>query len=196
MSELIIKENNYNNIIIDFIFTCSSGICWICAFTDCSVTVKLFCDMCNGGWTLIGQIDRAVENTYDTWLATNTNTEVLRTLTIEAGTYGCINAVNLAAIHASLVTKEFGCKFLYNELLSLMHATHGTSIAIMCLIAYHFMGVIVQICFIIRCCCFQIRFSSGEIIIETGMGGRGSSGICRQIETWTLSGGSPSAMTR
>ena len=60
----------------------------------------MFCDMRSGGWTLIGQVGGVDDNIYNKWLVTNHNTEKVRTPVIEARTYGCIDAVDLAVNYA------------------------------------------------------------------------------------------------
>ena len=64
----------------------------------------MFCDMRSGGWTLIGQVGGVNDNMYDKWLVTNHNTAKLRTPEIEARTYGCIDAVDLAVNYAHAVS--------------------------------------------------------------------------------------------
>ena len=80
---------------IRFNFACYSGVYWICASPNCTDVREVFCDMRSGGWTLI----------YDKWLVTNVNTRLLRHPTIEHGTYGCIDAVDLAVKYAHEVSR-------------------------------------------------------------------------------------------
>ena len=84
---------------------CYSGVYWICASSNCTDVREVFCDMRSGGWTLIGQVGGVDDNIYDKWLVTNHNTEKLRTPVIEAGTYGCIDSVDLAVNYAREVSR-------------------------------------------------------------------------------------------
>ena len=59
--------------------------------------------MRSGGWTLIGQTGGVNDSIYDKWLVANENSGILRTPVIENGTYGCIDAVDLAVNYAHQV---------------------------------------------------------------------------------------------
>ena len=80
-----------------------SGVYWICASSNCSEAREVYCDMRSGGWTLIGQVGGVNGDIYDKWLRTNENSGILRTPVIENGTYGCIDAVDLAVSYAHQV---------------------------------------------------------------------------------------------
>ena len=82
-----------------------SGVYWICASPNCTDAREVFCDMRNGGWTLIGQLGGVNDNIYDKWLATNTNTGLLRRPMIVNGTFGCIDSVDLAVNYAHEVSR-------------------------------------------------------------------------------------------
>ena len=90
---------------IRFKFACYSGVYWICASPNCTDVRGVFCDMRNGGWTLIGQLGGVTYSIYDKWLVTNVNTRLLRRPTIEHGTHGCIDAVDLAVNYAHEVSR-------------------------------------------------------------------------------------------
>ncbi|KAI0228175.1 hypothetical protein LSAT2_021343 [Lamellibrachia satsuma] len=64
--------------------------------------------MRSGGWTLIGQLGGMNDNFYDKWLVTNVNTRLLRRPTIVHGTYGCIDAVDLAVNYAHEIRLSSG----------------------------------------------------------------------------------------
>ena len=63
----------------------------------------MYCDMRSGGWTLIGQTGGVNNSIYDKWLVANENSGILRSPDIENGTYGCIDAVDLAVNYAHQV---------------------------------------------------------------------------------------------
>ena len=71
---------------------------------NCKDARQLFCDMRSGGWTLVGQIGGVAGNLYEKWLTANANTYLLRRPTIKRGTYGCIDAVDLAVNYADQVS--------------------------------------------------------------------------------------------
>ena len=87
------------------IVACYSGVYWVCASLKCTVVKEVYCDMRSGGWTLIGQIGNVRGNFQNEWLVTNKNTEILQTPVIRQGTYGWIDAVEMAVNHA----KEVSC---------------------------------------------------------------------------------------
>ena len=95
-----------------FLFCRPNGPYWV---KTPSGQVETFCDMKNGGWTLIGQTDGNHGSKYTTWLRRNQNTANLRTPAIEADTYSCIDAVNMAVDHATKVSQHvmlLGCNML------------------------------------------------------------------------------------
>ena len=71
--------------------------------------VETFCDLENGGWTLIGQTSGSHGQMYEAWLRQNHNPANLRTPVIEANDYSCIDAVNMAVNHAKKVSKTPAC---------------------------------------------------------------------------------------
>ena len=100
-----ISITSYKFIIISstFIKTCFviySGVYWV---ATPSGPVETFCDMANGGWTLIGQTDGDTGNKYQTWLRSNHNVANLATPVIEGSTYSCLDAVNMAVNYATEV---------------------------------------------------------------------------------------------
>ena len=72
---------------------------------NCADAREVFCDMRSGGWTLIGQLGGVNDNIYDKWLVTNVKTGLLRRSTIENGTFGYIDAVDLAVNYAHEVRR-------------------------------------------------------------------------------------------
>ncbi|KAI0243088.1 hypothetical protein LSAT2_008805 [Lamellibrachia satsuma] len=93
--------------ILDSASNAANGVYWICASPNCTDAREVFCDMRSGGWTLIGQIS-TVGDIYDKWLVTNENTDILQTPVIKRGTYGCIDAVDLAVNHANEIRLSSG----------------------------------------------------------------------------------------
>ncbi|KAI0238165.1 hypothetical protein LSAT2_011210 [Lamellibrachia satsuma] len=82
--------------ILDGASDAANGAYWICVSPNCADAREVFCDMNSGGWTLIGQLGGVNDNIYDKWLVTNVNTGLLQCSKIENGTFGCIDAVDLA----------------------------------------------------------------------------------------------------
>ena len=80
-----------------------SGVYWVCTSLNCKVPREVFCDMRSGGWTLIGQIGGIRAYIADKWLVANENTAILQTPVIESGTYGCIDAVEMAVNYSQEV---------------------------------------------------------------------------------------------
>ena len=56
-----------------------NGVYWIKTDLQGSSAVQTYCDMKNGGWTLVGKISGRVGNIYNTWLVSNHNTAALKT---------------------------------------------------------------------------------------------------------------------
>ena len=54
-----------------------SGIYWIKTDLQGNPSVQTYCDMANGGWTLVGKISGNVGDIYKTWLVSNYNTAAL-----------------------------------------------------------------------------------------------------------------------
>ena len=65
---------------------------------------RLYCDMQNGGWTLVGKISGNVRNIYSKWLVSNHNTALLKTPKIASQTwFACIDARRLAVDESSTI---------------------------------------------------------------------------------------------
>lgn len=80
----------------------SNGVYWISISPGRSAPT--YCDLNNGGWTLVGKISGQVGNIYKTWLISNQNVKYLSTPSLsEANRMGCIDARYLATNHASTV---------------------------------------------------------------------------------------------
>ena len=62
--------------------------------------------MDNGGWTLIGQTSGNQDNKYSQWLRSNQNVANLATPAIEANTWSCLDAVDMAVNEATQVSKK------------------------------------------------------------------------------------------
>lgn len=81
-----------------------NGIYWIKTNLQGSSTVQTYCDMRNGGWTLVGKISGNVGNIYKTWLVSNNNTAALETPKItKQKEFACIDARSLALEEASMI---------------------------------------------------------------------------------------------
>ena len=65
-----------------------------------SKTVELFCDMTNGGWTLIGQI-QGFHSIYNDWLRKENNIDQLKKPEITSNAWSSIPAVDMAVNHAT-----------------------------------------------------------------------------------------------
>ena len=85
-----------------------NGIYWIKTDLQGSSFVQTYCDMKNGGWTLVGQVSGKVGNIHKTWLVSNYNTAALKTPRItKQKEFACIDARNLA-LEASTVLLSSG----------------------------------------------------------------------------------------
>ena len=85
-----------------------NGVYWIKTNLQRSSSVQTYCDMKNGGWTLVGKISGKVGNIYKTWLVSNYNTAALKTSKItKQKEFACIDACNLA-VEASTVLLSSG----------------------------------------------------------------------------------------
>ena len=62
--------------------------------------VTTYCDMTNGGWTLIGKVD-APHDMATTWLVSSVDPGALATPTIAPNSYACLDAVDLAVNHST-----------------------------------------------------------------------------------------------
>ncbi|KAL9989405.1 hypothetical protein ACROYT_G003952 [Oculina patagonica] len=87
-----------------------NGVYWIKSSLKCSDGIQTFCDMKNGGWTLVGKINGHVGNIYSKWLVKNVNTGDLKTPKIDSGKtgYSSLDARLLAVKHASEVMLSSG----------------------------------------------------------------------------------------
>ena len=86
-----------------------NGIYWIKTDLEGSSSVQTYCDMANGGWTLVGKISGNVGNIYKTWLVSNYNTAVLKTPKItKQKEHACIDARRLAVEEASSILLSSG----------------------------------------------------------------------------------------
>ena len=71
--------------------------------------MQTYCDMANGGWTLVGKISGKVGNIYKTWLVSNHNTAALKTPKItKHKDFGCMDARSLAVEAASTILLSSG----------------------------------------------------------------------------------------
>jgi len=86
-----------------------NGIYWIKTDLEGRSSVQTYCDMTNGGWTLVGKISGKVGNIYKTWLVSNYNTAALKTPKItKQKEYACIDARRLAVEEASSILLSSG----------------------------------------------------------------------------------------
>ncbi|XP_068733894.1 uncharacterized protein [Montipora capricornis] len=86
-----------------------NGVYWIKTDLQGSSAVQTFCDMKNGGWTLVGKISGKVGNIYDKWLVSNYNTDELKTPKIsKRNQFACLDARSLAVEEASTVMLSSG----------------------------------------------------------------------------------------
>ena len=86
-----------------------NGVYWIKTDLQGSSAVQTYCDMKNGGWTLVGKISGRVGNIYNTWLVSNHNTAALKTSKItKRKQFACIDARSLAVEEASMVLLSSG----------------------------------------------------------------------------------------
>ena len=86
-----------------------NGIYWIKTDLQGSSSVQTYCDMENGGWTLVGKISGNVGNIYKAWLVSNYNTGALKTPKIaKKKQFACIDARSLAVEQASTILLSSG----------------------------------------------------------------------------------------
>ena len=84
-----------------------NGLYWI--KTDGNRAVQTYCDIQNGGWTLVGKINGNVGNIHDTWLIKEHNSADLRSPKIgSSAQYACLDARTLAVEHASAILFSSG----------------------------------------------------------------------------------------
>lgn len=80
----------------------NNSVYWIT--TSPGWSAPTYCDLRNGGWTLVGKISGYVGNIYETWLIRNQNVKYFTSPSLsEANKMGCIDARYLATNHASTV---------------------------------------------------------------------------------------------
>ncbi|XP_067033252.1 uncharacterized protein [Acropora muricata] len=88
-----------------------NGVYWIKTDLQGSAAVQTYCDMENGGWTLVGKISGRVGNIYNKWLVSNHNTAELKASKItKRNQYACLDARSLAVEEASTVLLSSGDK--------------------------------------------------------------------------------------
>ena len=86
-----------------------NGIYWIKTDLQGSSAVQTYCDMKNGGWTLVGKLSGKVGNIYKKWLVSNYNTAALKTPKLtKQKEFACTDARNLAVEEASKVLLSSG----------------------------------------------------------------------------------------
>ena len=86
-----------------------NGVYWIKTDLQGSSAVQTYCDMKNGGWSLVGKISGRVGNIYNKWLVSNHNTAALKTPKItKHKQFACIDARSLAVEEASMVLLSSG----------------------------------------------------------------------------------------
>ena len=87
-----------------------NGVYWIKTSLKGNEAIQTFCDMENGGWTLVGKISGRVGNVYSKWLVENVNTEQLKASNMDPGKtgYSCLDARRLAVEYASEVMLSSG----------------------------------------------------------------------------------------
>ena len=84
-----------------------NGLYWI--KTDGNRAVQTYCDIQNGGWTLVGKINGFVGNIHDTWLIKEHNSADLSSPKIDSSAqYACLDARTLAVEHASAILFSSG----------------------------------------------------------------------------------------
>ena len=86
-----------------------NGVYWIKTDLQGSTAVQTYCDMENGGWTLVGKINGRVGNIYNKWLVSNYNTAELKASNItKRNQFACLDARSLAVEEASTVLLSSG----------------------------------------------------------------------------------------
>lgn len=80
-----------------------NGVYWIKTSLTGKEAVQTFCDMDNGGWTLVGKISGRVGNIHSKWLVESANTDQLKAPNMDPAKtgYSCLDARILAVEHAS-----------------------------------------------------------------------------------------------
>ena len=86
-----------------------NGVYWIKTDLQGSLSVQTFCDMENGGWTLVGKISGNVGIIYDKWLVSKHNTASLKSPKIAGQKqFACFDACSLAVDESSTVLLSSG----------------------------------------------------------------------------------------
>ena len=86
-----------------------NGVYWIKTDLQGSSSVQTYCDMKNGGWTLVGKISGNVGNIYDKWLVSKHNTASLKSPKITGQKqFACFDARSLAVDESSTVLLSSG----------------------------------------------------------------------------------------
>lgn len=104
------KQIHDSNLIDQKKSSAKSGVYWIKTSLKGKAAIETFCDMDNGGWTLVGKVSGRVGNIHSKWLIQNQNPEQLKSPAMEAGktAYSCLDARPLAVKHASEVMLSSG----------------------------------------------------------------------------------------
>ncbi|CAB4038787.1 Hypothetical predicted protein [Paramuricea clavata] len=85
-----------------------NGLYWIKTGAN-GQPVQTYCDMKNGGWTLIGKINGKVGNIFHTWLIKNRNIKSLTNPSLPStNLISCIDARHLATFNASTIRFSSG----------------------------------------------------------------------------------------
>ncbi|XP_015767572.1 PREDICTED: uncharacterized protein LOC107346304 [Acropora digitifera] len=88
-----------------------NGVYWIKTDLQGSAAVQTYCDMENGGWTLVGKISGRVGNIYNKWLVSNHNIAELKASNLtKRNQFACLDARSLAVEEASTVLLSSGDK--------------------------------------------------------------------------------------
>ena len=100
----------YDSNLSDHTKTSKNGVYWIKSALKNNEGIQTFCDMTNGGWTLVGKINGQVGNIYSKWLVENVNTKDLKTPNTGSrkNGYSCLDARLLAVQHATEVMLSSG----------------------------------------------------------------------------------------
>ena len=80
-----------------------NGVYWLRTGINGEESTPTFCDMENGGWTLIGKISGSAGNINQRWLVENVNTELLKSPNANSRQklFACVDARRLAVKYAS-----------------------------------------------------------------------------------------------
>ena len=80
-----------------------NGVYWLRTGINGEESTSTFCDMENGGWTLIGKISGSAGIIYQRWLVENVNTELLKSPNVNSRDklFACLDARRLAVRYSS-----------------------------------------------------------------------------------------------